>query len=177
MAYTFELFEDATFSDGHPVTAEDVVFSLKLLFNYNVQESTPHRASFATLADAQIDPSNKRKFTLLTNDKHIHGEDALAGVNVYPRHIFDPNGLLDKYTLADLIANGETLAANEDLKAHADMYLSAPFSRDPAKLIGATLMCCANGKMASISPWHAIKIGGPISMSKLIPTSLPALTA
>lgn len=136
LAYTFELFEDATFSDGKPVTAEDVVFSFKLLFNYNIQETTPHRPGYASLADITIDPANKRKFTVFTKEKHIHGEDTYAGINVYPRHIFDPNNLLAGFAIADLVARGEELAADPKLQQHAEAFLSAPFSRDKSKVIG-----------------------------------------
>lgn len=135
--YTYELYDNATFSDGEPVTAEDVIFSFKLLFNYNITESAPHRGSYLAVADVVPDPSNNKKFTVIAKEKYILGEDSYSGTNIYPEHVFDPEGLMANYALSDLIGNGETLAEEAPLQQFAETFRSAPYSRDGSKLIGS----------------------------------------
>lgn len=135
--YTYELNEYATFSDGKPVRVEDVIFSFKLLFNLNIAEAGPHRNSYLAMTDVVLDAENPRKFTVVTKEKYILAEDSYSGTNVYPEHVFDPEGLMADYQIADLIANGEALAEEAPLQQFADQFLSAPFSRDADKLIGS----------------------------------------
>ncbi len=136
MKYTYELNEYATFSDGKPLRVEDVIFSFKLLFNLNIAEAAPHRNSYLAVADVVPDAENPRKFTVFAKEKYILAEDSYSGTNIYPEHIFDPEGLMADYQIADLIANGEALAEEAPLQQFAEQFRSAPFSRDASKLIG-----------------------------------------
>lgn len=134
--YTYELNQYATFSDGKPVRVADVIFSFKLLFNLNITETAPHRGSYTAVADVVPSPDNPRKFTVIAKEKYILAEDSYSGTNIYPEHVFDPEGLMAGYTLADMIAKGETLAEEAPMKAFAEQFRSAPFARDGSKLIG-----------------------------------------
>ena len=51
MTYTFHLRDDATFHDGTPVTAEDVVFSLELYQNSSYQNSFVNGLDYAEATD------------------------------------------------------------------------------------------------------------------------------
>ena len=133
--YTFELIPEASWQDGQPVTAEDVVFSFKAMFNPEV-DAAAHRAFFNSVKDIVVDPADNRKFTVVTNEKYILGETAIASMNILPKHIIDPDGLMDEFTLAELTAGGDALQ-DERLTQFAEQFESPPFSRDPAKVTGA----------------------------------------
>ena len=135
--YTYELFDNATWSDGQPVTAQDVLFSLKAVFNLNVTQAAPYRPGFFFVTDVIADPTNNKKFTVYTNEPYFLAETSINGTSILPAHIFDPNNLMGKYSLADMINNGEELAEEADMKAFAELFTSAPYSRDGDKLIGS----------------------------------------
>lgn len=135
--YTYELFEGATFSDGQPVTVEDVLFTFKLVFNYNIAGIAPYRPGYMAVSDVVADPDNPRKFSVITNQKYILAEDTYSSTGIYPKHVFDPDGLMDNYSFAQLKADGETLAEEADLQQFAEQFSSADYSRSPEKLIGA----------------------------------------
>lgn len=133
--YTYELNENATFSDGQPVTVSDVVFSLKVLFNYNIPEVAPFRGSYDKVVD--VETEGDHRITFVSSDKYILAEASYSSLNIFPEHVFDPNQLLSNYSISDLLNSGESMAADQPLVDFAEMFRSAPYSRDGSKLIGA----------------------------------------
>lgn len=136
-AYTYELREDAKWSDGKDITAADVIFSFKVLFNLNINEASPYRQSFFFLTDIQEDPNSSKKFTVYTNQAFFLAESSINGMTVLPAHAFDPDGLMAKFELADMIKDGSKVAQDAGMKAFAETFVSAPYSRDGDKLIGS----------------------------------------
>ena len=62
LSYTFELRDNAKYADGQPVTAEDVLFSMKAIQNPKVL--APHRRNyFEAVRDMQIDGAGKITIT------------------------------------------------------------------------------------------------------------------
>ena len=137
LKYTYELFEGATFQDGKPVTVEDVIFTFKIMFNYNIPETAPFRPGYAAVADIVPDPNNPLRFSIVSNEKYILAEDTYSTTGIYPKHIFDPDGLMDGYSFAQLKGEGEALVEEAPLQQFAEQFRSADFSRSPEKLIGA----------------------------------------
>ncbi len=135
LTYTFELIPEAVWDDGQAVTAEDVVFSFKVMFNPRVGAAA-HRAFFNSVQDIVIDPNDNRKFTVITNEKYILAEPAIASMNIMPKHIIDPDGLLDSFTFAELVVGGDELE-DDRLTQFADLFQSPEYSRDPSKITGA----------------------------------------
>ncbi|MEL6656850.1 MAG: ABC transporter substrate-binding protein [Bacteroidota bacterium] len=135
--YTYELYDGATFQDGQPVTVEDVIFTFKIFFNYNIAEAAPFRPGYSALADVVADPDNPLRFSIISNEKYILAEDTYSNTGIYPKHIFDPAGLMDAYSFAQLKTEGEALVEEPALQQFAEQFRSAEFSRSPEKLIGA----------------------------------------
>ncbi len=139
-AYSYTLFEQASWDDGSPVTAEDYIFTLKIILNPKVPASR-YRPYLSFIRDIQVDPNDPKKFTVLLEDTYILGEDVLNTlVPVLPRHIYDPKGLLADIPFADF-ANEESLnqlAATDDrLQQFADHILDPSFSRDASVVSGS----------------------------------------
>ncbi len=98
-AYTYEILDEATWDNGQPVQASDYAFSLKALFNPNVA-ATAYQSILGFIRDIELDPDNPKRFTIYT-DKLFRSE-AGSGFYVYPEHVYDPNKMMQKYSLADL---------------------------------------------------------------------------
>ena len=100
LTYTFELRDGVHFSDGKPLTAEDVVFSMKVIHNPVVL--APHlRNYYAAVKDVQVEDGNKISF--LCDQPYFRNDLILGGFNILPRHFYDPEGLMDPVEVANLI--------------------------------------------------------------------------
>ena len=98
--YTFELRDGVYFSDGKPLTAADVVFSMKVI--HNPQVLAPHlRNYYATVRDVQVVETNKIRF--LCREPYFRNDLILGGFSILPKHFYDPEGLMDPVELTRLV--------------------------------------------------------------------------
>jgi len=93
MSYTFEIRKEAVWDDGTPITAKDVMFTLKAAYNPNYR--SPYASQFNRIANIEVDPDNSRKFTVFY-DKYIIAEPSIGTFEVMPAHLLDPNGVYEK---------------------------------------------------------------------------------
>ncbi|MCB9230069.1 MAG: hypothetical protein H6581_00275 [Bacteroidia bacterium] len=96
LTYTFKLRNDIVFSDGTPMTADDIVFSFKATMNPFV-DSAPVRAELHNFIDCiKVD---KLTVELKLSDSGPKNLDKLA-INFFilPKHIYDKGNLTDGYT-------------------------------------------------------------------------------
>jgi peptide/nickel transport system substrate-binding protein len=100
LKYTFDLRDDVRFSDGKPLTAEDVLFSMKVIQNPKVL--APHlRNYFAAVKDAKME--GKYRIAFYMNEPYFRNDVALGRMDVLPKHFYDPDGLMDPVEVASLI--------------------------------------------------------------------------
>jgi peptide/nickel transport system substrate-binding protein len=125
LAYIFKLRRDARFSDGRPITGEDVLFSIKTI-KCPLVDAPFLRVYFDSVVDAQlIDPYTIR-FT--TKEPYFLNEEQLGGISILPRHIYDPDNLLKNIGVRDLLGNPAKLP--ERVKQFADNF-NKNYSRNP----------------------------------------------
>jgi peptide/nickel transport system substrate-binding protein len=132
LTWTFKLREGAMFSDGTPVTAEDVAFSL---LAYRDWEDFGYVSGYTThFADAQA-PDDRT--LVLTLDSPIGNlESQLLYCYILPKHVWEPYaGDLDaalNFDNADMIGSGPFRLVEYKqgeyyrLAANHDHYLEAP---------------------------------------------------
>lgn len=141
IAYEMEIRPEAVWDDGKPVTAADYEFSLKVTFNPHIASAQRFRQSLENIKEVVIDPNNPKKFTVLTNQKHILGYEAVgSAVPVAPAHILDPDGLLTNISFKDLSDPSKFEAlknSNTALKQFAENFQTEKFSRDKNYLVGS----------------------------------------
>jgi peptide/nickel transport system substrate-binding protein len=125
LTYTFKLRQDVRFSDGRPLTGEDVLFSVKAIKCPFV--NAPFlRVYFNSLVDAElVDPYTVR-FT--TKEAYFLNESVLGGVTLMPRHYYDPENLLEHVTVRQL--SGDPAKLPEAAKQFGEQF-NRNFNRNP----------------------------------------------
>jgi peptide/nickel transport system substrate-binding protein len=99
LSYTFSLRKDVTFSDGTPLTAEDVLFTLKATKNPAVL--APHtRGYFLSVRDAVAVDRHTVRIEL--RERYFRNDLVLGGIQPLPRHYYDPHGLMQGLTVGQL---------------------------------------------------------------------------
>lgn len=135
LTYTFKLNPNAKFSDGKPLTGEDVIFTLKVTKNPFV-DAAALRNYYEMVEKAELvngDPYTV-KFTL--TKPNWRGLWTLAAVQVIPKHVLDPNNVTDKMTWEEF-KDFKVAEKNPEIKKFADFMNSQEVSRDAKYLIGS----------------------------------------
>ncbi len=138
-SYTFEIFPEARWGNGEPVTGRDVAFTLKAIFNPQVGAG-PIRSSLDFIRDIEIDPGNEKLFVVYTNRPYILAEESISNLVILPEYRYDPDGLLREFSLADLADTDSAtrLAEQEDaLRQFAEAFNAPRYSREPEAVGGS----------------------------------------
>ncbi|MBE2266353.1 MAG: hypothetical protein IAE64_08905 [Flavobacteriales bacterium] len=134
LQYTFRLRDDITFSDGHPVTVDDVIFTLKIIKNPLVIDAAPNRNYYMDVAD--VVKHDKRSLTVVMAKPYFLADMQLGMLLVQPKHIQDPNNLTDRYSIAET-NNLESAGINSAMKAAAEWYNKPEIKLEPRLNIGS----------------------------------------
>ncbi|CAN5555097.1 extracellular solute-binding protein [soil metagenome] len=83
--FTFTLRQGVQWSDGKPLTIEDVKFSFDVIFDdkYNAAQLRPY---YENIEKAEVTGPNTIKF--VTKSKYFGNFDVVAGLTVLPKHIY-----------------------------------------------------------------------------------------
>ena len=101
LTYTFTLRREAHFQDGKPLTGQDVLFSVKALKNAWV--NAPFlRVYYQSLIQAEL--VDDYTLRLVAKEPYFLNETVLGQLRVLPRHYYDPEGVLDPLSVAELAA-------------------------------------------------------------------------
>ena len=101
MSLTYEIREEATWDDGQPVSGDDYVFTMKSIFNPHV-ESGHLRNRYYFITDIVVDSTNRKRFTIYTNDINFQAEDITGSLMLLPEHIFDEGLVMREYSFQTL---------------------------------------------------------------------------
>lgn len=139
IAYDFEILKEATWDNGSPITANDVLFSMKLVFNPDIPQMVKWRGYYQYLDLLEADPANPKNFTAYLKQYYILNLESLTQLPVLPAYNFDPNNLMSKFSLADLMDESKSAALKEDpnLKAFAASFEDPKFASDKTALSGS----------------------------------------
>ena len=139
-SYIFDLNSKAKFSDGTPITPEDVVFSFKAIMN-PFADSAPLRAELHNFKDCVAMEDGKVKFVM-----EEASPLALNKLAIYfwilPKHVYDPKGITDGYTAeeATMAGNDRASVASkplEKMKAFALFFSDEQFQREKGTVVGS----------------------------------------
>ncbi|HNL06835.1 MAG TPA: ABC transporter substrate-binding protein, partial [Chitinophagales bacterium] len=122
---------EATWDNGAPITAADVIFTVKAVLNPKVT-SESSRPSYDFIDEIVPDPSNPKKFTIYSDERYFLAE--AMGLNyVLPEYIYDPNKLLTKVNIASL---KDSTNNNPILKTFADVF-NTKHDREKGTIVGS----------------------------------------
>ena len=93
LTITFQLRKDVVFSDGVPLTAEDVIFSLELLQNPNL-DNPSERQFYDNIASCTA--TNPHEVVFKMKEPHYMALSMAGGRNVLPKHFYS------KFTIAEI---------------------------------------------------------------------------
>ena len=101
LSYTFDLRENVTFSDGTPLTVDDVIFSLKAIMNPEVL-SPNMKSYFEDLASVTPEGQHRVTFTL---KKTYFKNDITVGLylSIIPRHFYNPDDIIGPVSIESLM--------------------------------------------------------------------------
>lgn len=129
----YEIRDEAVWADGSPVTGKDYLFTLKSVFNPNKQ--SVYAGQFRLIQDVIIDEANPKKFVIYSKP-YMTVREYYSNFAPLPAYLYDPEGVMEKYTLAD-IKDPEKLKDAADLKALAEAFTSPKYLRSPEILKGS----------------------------------------
>jgi peptide/nickel transport system substrate-binding protein len=138
-SYTYEIRDEATWKDGSPVMATDVMFTLKAVLNKK-SGANNLRSTIDFIKDIVIDAANPRKFTIFSDKRYILAETNSGTLPILPEKFYDTEGSLKNVSVADLSKSlkDSTMKLDAAALAKFGMNLQQPkFSRDPAAITGS----------------------------------------
>ncbi|RLD21965.1 MAG: hypothetical protein DRI69_02565 [Bacteroidetes bacterium] len=136
--YHYEIREEAVWDDGTPITGYDYAFTLKAGLNPKV-EAAAWRGFLSFIQDVEVDPDNPKKFAAIVAEPYMLAELITCNFNLFPKHIYDPNGIMDDVRVADL-SNDSTvevmIESDPRLEAFARGFASVGYNRDTVEGAG-----------------------------------------
>jgi peptide/nickel transport system substrate-binding protein len=104
LTYVFRLRNDVTFADGKPCTAEDVIFTLKVIKNPEVL--APHARNYLiSVRDAVAVDDYTVRIDL--RERYFRNDLVLGGISPLPRHYYDSGDLLGGISVQEMDAFDE----------------------------------------------------------------------
>ncbi|WP_237144062.1 ABC transporter substrate-binding protein [Pontibacter pamirensis] len=134
--FTYQIREEATWTDGSPVTAADVAFTLKVL-KAPLLNNEFLKPQVQFIRDIRIDASNPKRFTLVCAGYSPEMELLTGDYFILPAYLFDPEALLKPIEVAALSGGLSELENNENLKAFAAKFNSPGYGHSTAMLQGS----------------------------------------
>ena len=97
MSYTFTLKENVTFSDGTPLTGEDLIFTIKSI-KIPFVDAQALRNYFDDVKSAELVDGNKYKVKINMSKPYFKTIYTLGETKITPKKILDPGNVTDKFT-------------------------------------------------------------------------------
>ena len=135
MKITYQIRPEATFDDGTPITAKDVEFALKVMLNPKV-DNPNQKPYYEFIKDIVFYDNDALKFTFICKDVYLLAEVFSGDLVLLPKKIYDPKGLMDEFTIRELVTNAEKLASNKKIIEFATDFNSEKYQRDKAWIQG-----------------------------------------
>jgi peptide/nickel transport system substrate-binding protein len=136
LKYTCEIREDAKWDNGTPITAADVVFSMKM-YKAPVISNEPFRPYFELISDIVTYPDNPKKLTVVCNKKYILAKYVCGEFLIMPRYIYDPKNQMEAFSIKDINTDLAKVAADPRMKAFATEYNSEKYQREKGFIVGS----------------------------------------
>jgi peptide/nickel transport system substrate-binding protein len=139
MSLTYEIQAEATWDNGTAITAEDYVFTIKVIKNPRVS-SAQLRPYFEFMDKVEIDPTNNKKFTIYSKEGYFRAEESSGQEPfILPEYHYDPEGLMSEFTIQQLsdLAQADALIKDQKIIRFAEQFNAAKMKRQPEEIVGS----------------------------------------
>jgi len=135
LTYIFRLKKNITFSNGKPMTGEDVIFTFKALMNPLV-DAAQLRNYVENVKTIELAEGDKFTIKFSLSKTYFRSVIAISDIQILSKEVVDPERLTDKYTWDDC-KDMETAKKNPAIVKFADFFNSEDVNRSPKYLIGS----------------------------------------
>ena len=135
LTYTYHMKKNVYFSDGQPMTGEDVVFNMKAIKNPFVDDAAL-RNYFEMVKKVEVDPSDPYTVRIIMSRPYWRALYSNGSFRICPKHILDPQGLTDKMSW-DELTDMKSAKNNPNIQKFADFLNSQEVSRENKYVLGS----------------------------------------
>ncbi len=135
LTYEFPLRKDVKFSDGHPLTAEDFIFTLKAIKNPHIENSQILAGYYADVDRAELVNGDPHRLRFVMKKPYFVADQVLGELVALPKHVWDPTNLSDKYTFDEL--NNMDPNKNPAMTEFATSFEDIKKAFDPKYIVGS----------------------------------------
>ena len=138
LTYTFDLRDDVHFSDGVPLTGEDVIFSMKVIKN-PFTDAQAKRNYFIDIKNTELVDGDKYKVRFTMHQPYYGAIYSIGDLEILPKHILDKDGVTDKFSFEEIENASKTFDPEKfpDMQKFADFLNSQEVSREPRYVVGS----------------------------------------
>lgn len=133
--YTYELNDNMFWDDKTPITAKDVLFTVKAskcLFTNN----TALKPYWENIAEIKLDSINNLRFTVIMKRPYILNTWFWTDFPIIQETFYDKVNVLSKYTELQL-TDSSFLSTHNDIKNWSDEFNSSKYYTNPNDITGA----------------------------------------
>jgi len=132
LSFDMTIREDATWTDGVPITAKDYAFTVKAV-KLPSTNARAWRSLFKYIKDVIPDKDNPKKFQVIMDKDHMLAKEIAITSYILPEHVYDKNSILSRFP--NNTTFDENFKQDDDTKAFAEKFNSTENLRDT--LVGA----------------------------------------
>ncbi len=124
LTYTYTLRNGVRWHDGQPLTVADFVFSAKAVMCPLV-DGPALRSTVSDLVNVEAVEGSRIRYTLAR--PNVMNTFFIGSIPVLPKHVYDPGGVLDVFSMKDIL--GPKASSDAKLKKFAEDFNSNPLNR------------------------------------------------
>ncbi len=126
--YIYRLRQDVRFSDGHLLTGDDLLFSVKVIKNPYV-DGAPLRSYYQSLKDVTFIGGDPFYLKFVCEEPYFKNDELLGGIPILPKHLYDPRGLLDSIQVSQF--RDTLVLKNEKVRRFGEEFNRNDLNRHP----------------------------------------------
>lgn len=134
LSYTYRLKKNVKFSDGQPMTGEDVIFTIKVIKNPYADDAAL-RNYFEMVQSVELVNNDPFTVKFIMNRPYWRARWSLGLTPIVPKHILDPDHLNDQIKFSELV-DFNTAKGNKSIQQYAEFINQQEVSRSPKYVVG-----------------------------------------
>lgn len=150
--YDLQFRPEAKWEDGSPITANDYLFTVKMILNPGVEVHPALRLLYSKIRNIEIDKNNDRKFSVYTSSDYLLSDELTTNMEIFPEYFYDSLKVMRSIPLQSLLESNVNISIDSLNKAGLIERLNnAYFMRDHVSGAGPY-------KLTNWSPNNSIKL-------------------